>query len=122
MNGRLHVGHRFSFMEERDDEVVIHFQDGSTTTCDLLIGMDGIKSAVRKSLLIKQNLPRSPSIDPVWSGSIAYRGLIPRDVLEQAYPGHPAITMPMLVSHSVLLYSSKKIIDLKTLSILVKER
>ncbi|KAF9477282.1 FAD/NAD(P)-binding domain-containing protein [Pholiota conissans] len=95
MTGRLHLRHRISSVEERGDEVVIHFQDGSSATCDLLVGMDGIKSTVRKSLLLKQNLPNSPSIDPVWSGIIVYRGLVSRDALKRALPGHLALTTPM---------------------------
>lgn len=98
LNGRLHLGHRFSSYEEVGDEIRIQFQNGTTATCDLLVGMDGIKSAVRKSLLLHQGLPDSPSMEPVWSGTIAYRGLVPRDVLDEVFPGHRAITTPMMVS------------------------
>ncbi|KJA21956.1 hypothetical protein HYPSUDRAFT_67299 [Hypholoma sublateritium FD-334 SS-4] len=96
MSGQLHLGHRFTSLEERNDEVVVHFQNGTTATCDLLIGMDGIKSAVRKSLLSKQGLTNSPSMEPVWSGTIAYRGLVSRDVLDKVFPGHRTITTPMM--------------------------
>jgi len=74
----------------------MHFQNGTTATCDLVIGMDGIKSAVRKSLLLKQGIPNSPSMEPVWSGTIAYRGLVSRDVLDAIFPGHRSITTPMM--------------------------
>lgn len=96
MSGRLHLGHRFTSLEEKNDEVVMHFQNGTSATCDLLIGMDGIKSAVRKSLLLKQGLTNSPSMEPVWSGTIAYRGLVSRDVLDKVFPGHRTITTPMM--------------------------
>ena len=48
MSGRLHLGHRFMSLEEKGDEVIMHFQNGTIATCDLLIGMDGIKSSVVK--------------------------------------------------------------------------
>lgn len=96
MSGRLHLGHRFMSLEEKGDEVIMHFQNGTIATCDLLIGMDGIKSSVRKSLLLKQGLSNSPSMEPVWSGTIAYRGLVSRDVLDTVFPGHRAITTPMM--------------------------
>ncbi|KJA15142.1 hypothetical protein HYPSUDRAFT_92085 [Hypholoma sublateritium FD-334 SS-4] len=96
MSGRLHLGHRFMSLEEKSNEVVMHFQNGATATCDLLIGMDGIKSAVRKSLLAKQGILSSPCLEPVWSGTIAYRGLVSRDVLDAVFPGHRTITTPMM--------------------------
>ncbi len=96
LSGRLHLGHRFMSLEEKGDEVIMHFQNGTSATCDLLIGMDGIKSSVRKSLLSKQGLANSPSMESVWSGTIAYRGLVSRDVLDTVFPGHRAITTPMM--------------------------
>ncbi|KAF9471764.1 salicylate hydroxylase [Pholiota conissans] len=96
LTGDLHLGHRFASYEEVDEEIRIHFENGATATCDLLIGMDGIKSTVRKSLLIKQGLPNSPSMEPIWSGTIAYRGLVPRDELDKIFPGHRSITTPMM--------------------------
>ncbi len=83
-------------LEEKNDEVTMHFQNGVSATCDLLIGMDGIKSTVRKSLLEKQGIPHSPCLEPVWSGTIAYRGLVSRDVLDTVFPGHRSITTPMM--------------------------
>lgn len=96
MHGSLHLGHRLSTLEEKGDEVVMHFHNGKTATCDLLIGIDGIKSTVRKSLLLKQGLPDSPSMSPIWSGTVAYRGVVPRDVLDALFPGHRSITTPMM--------------------------
>ncbi|KJA15321.1 hypothetical protein HYPSUDRAFT_80542 [Hypholoma sublateritium FD-334 SS-4] len=95
ISGSLHLKHRLSSYEELDNEVIIHFDDGTTAKCDILIGMDGIKSALRKSFL-QQNIPMSRSIDPVWSGTMAYRGLVGRDVLDKEFPGHRTITTPMM--------------------------
>ena len=100
ISGSLLLKHRFSSYEELDNEVIIHFGDGTTARCDILIGMDGIKSCLRKSFL-QQNIPMSRSIDPVWSGTMAYRGLVSRDVLDKEFPGHRSITTPMMVSFCV---------------------
>ena len=98
LSGRLHLSHRIISYEEIGDEIHLTFQNGSSATCDILIGMDGIKSIVRKCFLQKQGLLSSPSLNPVWDGRIAYRGLILADDLEKQLPGHRALTIPMMVS------------------------
>jgi salicylate hydroxylase len=105
MAGQLHLSHRFVSYEETDKEIQLQFQDGKTASCDLLIGMDGIKSVVRKCFLIKQGLLDSPSIHPFWTGSFAYRGLVPIDKLEASFPGHRVFHTPMMVGHH---YSSRQ--------------
>ena len=97
LSGRLYLSHRLVSYEEVGDEIHLTFQDGSSAICDLLIGVDGIKSVVRKCFLEKQGLPSSPSINPVWTGSFAYRGLVPADELEKEFPGHRAVIMPVMV-------------------------
>jgi len=42
---------RVESFEERGDEVIVRLSDGSEKTCDLLVGADGIHSAVRRQLL-----------------------------------------------------------------------
>ena len=97
LTGRLHLSHRLVSYEEIRDKVHLTFQNGSSTICDLLIGIDGIKSVVRKCFLEKQGLLSSPSLNPVWTGSIAYRGLVSVDEIEKNFPGHRAVVMPVMV-------------------------
>lgn len=84
--------------------IVLHFADGSTAECDVLIGADGIKSAVRHTLypnLAKANIITQEEANfpnPIWSGTVAYRGLIPREVLEKQWPGHRTLTSQIMVS------------------------
>ena len=106
MAGQLHLSYRLVSYEETDREIQLQFQDGKTASCDLLIGMDGIKSVVRKCFLIKQGLLDSPSIHPFWTGSFAYRGLVPIDRLEASYPGHRVFHTPMMVGQH---YSSVRV-------------
>jgi salicylate hydroxylase len=65
--------------------------------------MDGINSAVRKCFLFNHGLPKSPSIHPIWTGTVAYRGLVPIEKLEVALPGHRAVHTPMIVSSDPLI-------------------
>ncbi|KAJ4474008.1 hypothetical protein C8J55DRAFT_562652 [Lentinula edodes] len=72
------------------------FEDGTYATCDVLVGADGIKSAVRNCLFqdqteIAREIGRPTdeqktltSKDHVsWAGSIAYRALIPVERLKE---------------------------------------
>lgn len=91
--------------------MVLEFLDGSTAACDILVGCDGIKSAVRSVLyhsLVKEaelagDIAQAACFRreaiPQWSGYIAYRALFPRDRLEAACPGHPALTRSLLVCY-----------------------
>jgi len=62
---RLHFGHRL----ERIAGKTLHFDDGTTQTCELLIGADGIHSRVRQALLTDRP-PRA-------SGQIGLWGISP---------------------------------------------
>lgn len=76
----------------------------------MLLGADGLKSAVRRSLITEKvqwaqgegrwseaaDLTRM--IEPCWSGTNAYRALIPGDKLKARYPNHRVLTQPTQVS------------------------
>lgn len=57
--------------------VTLHFRDGTTATHDAVVGCDGIKSSIRKTLLA--TTPRPEAANAVFSGKYVYRGLIPMD-------------------------------------------
>ncbi|GAK63913.1 salicylate hydroxylase [Moesziomyces antarcticus] len=67
--------------ESAEGKVRITFEDGSTHDADLVIGCDGIHSRVRGALDRATAGPSAVagSDSLVWSGSWAYRGLIPRE-------------------------------------------
>ncbi|KAI5116471.1 hypothetical protein M0805_001634 [Coniferiporia weirii] len=86
--------------------IALNFNDGATATCDVLIGADGINSATRHTLLeLAAKDAESNNVeegkrtgqilrgvaDPVWSGSVAYRAVIPREKLEKVNPDHRAM-------------------------------
>ena len=108
MKGGLYLSHRLLSYEESKTEVVLHFQNDQTASCDLLIGADGIRSAVRRCFLNQQDPSRSISLDPIfWSGECAFRGLVEVERLQAVFPGHRACNEPVIVS----IYSKYIIID-----------
>jgi salicylate hydroxylase len=66
---------RLGDFRQDDKGVVLRFQDGSEARHDALVGTDGIKSRCRV-VLLGENDKASKA---VFSGKIAYRGLIPMD-------------------------------------------
>ena len=87
----LHFSKRLaSYVEPADhtQPILLCFKDGSEATCDLLVGSDGIHSAVRRTMYTELATETSDvvkaremmeMIDPVWSGVVVYRGLVPVD-------------------------------------------
>ncbi|KAG1753444.1 hypothetical protein EDB19DRAFT_2035323 [Suillus lakei] len=83
-------------LEDRNSSITLTFKDGSTATCDVLIGADGIKSAVRPCMLRELAEGMDPDekqsvlscINPVWSGVTAYRTLISAEKLRARCPDH----------------------------------
>ncbi|KAH9921689.1 FAD/NAD(P)-binding domain-containing protein [Epithele typhae] len=84
-----------------DEPITLTFKDGTTATCDLLLGSDGIRSAVRHTMYTELANEAEGAraeelremIDPVWSGVVVYRGLVPVDQLQNTKLdlGHVAI-------------------------------
>jgi salicylate hydroxylase len=59
--------------DETGDSVTVHFTNGQTETADLVIGADGIKSAIRKQIVGPE--------EPVYTGNAAWRAIIPASKL-----------------------------------------
>lgn len=70
--GMLHLGKRFTGFVQEANEVVARFEDGTEVRGDLLVGADGIRSAVREQLFPKVRLR--------YSGQTCYRGLTEMDL------------------------------------------
>ncbi|KIK64011.1 hypothetical protein GYMLUDRAFT_71464 [Collybiopsis luxurians FD-317 M1] len=95
---QIHHSKRLKSYSQSRDGGPIHlsFEDGTIATCDVLIGADGIRSAVRNCLLreqaeIARNQGRLKDEQELlagrdylsWIGSVAYRALIPVERLKQ---------------------------------------
>ncbi|WP_249978060.1 salicylate 1-monooxygenase [Vreelandella olivaria] len=79
--GIAHFGKRCIEVQQDTNSATAYFDDGSHFTGDVIIGFDGIKSAVRHHVLPPEQYGE---INPVWSGTYAYRGMIPTAELEAA--------------------------------------
>lgn len=64
----LVLDHAFSSCVETDDGIEITFTNCNKVSCDVVIGADGIRSAVRTDMFGPE--------DPKFTGNIAYRGLV----------------------------------------------
>jgi salicylate hydroxylase len=69
----VRTGHRLTRIEEGEDAVLLEFANAASETADLVVGADGIHSVVRAAV--------TEPTEPVFSGSIAYRGLVRADRL-----------------------------------------
>jgi salicylate hydroxylase len=68
--GAVCTGHRCTDFSQDAFSATVGFADGTTATADAVIGADGIHSVL-------QGFVSEPA-EPVFSGVVAYRGLVPR--------------------------------------------
>jgi salicylate hydroxylase len=65
---RILLQHRVKAVRDMTSSVELEFENGTREEFDLVIGADGIHSTVRESMV--------GSSDPVYSGSVVYRGVV----------------------------------------------
>ena len=62
---RLHPAKKMrSLTQQPEQNIILEFEDGTTHACDILLGADGIHSAVRKYVVG----PENPSATPTFAG------------------------------------------------------
>ncbi|KAL4259536.1 FAD/NAD(P)-binding domain superfamily protein [Pleurotus pulmonarius] len=93
----------YRYLEAPSRKIELVFEDGSLAFCDILIGADGVRSAVRTTMLtaearlLASNGHSSEAnellgcIRPSWSGQIVYRAVIPAEALRKRSPHHESI-------------------------------
>lgn len=72
---RYHNGKQLASFSQDEDGVTVSFSDGSEARAALLVAADGVRSAVRSSLL--------PQARPMYAGYIAWRGLVEEAALSE---------------------------------------
>jgi salicylate hydroxylase len=82
----IRTGHRCTGLRQDAGRAMVGFANGTTATADVVIGADGIHSVLQAFVV-------EPA-EPVFSGMVAYRGLVPSP------DEHPAGTMRMWVGES----------------------
>ena len=70
---RIRLNARVAEVVQRDDHVEVRLADGEVIACDVLVGADGIHSAVRKAVF--GDAPAR------FTGNMCWRGMVPTDVL-----------------------------------------
>ena len=75
----IHLGHRLTGLEERDSGVTLAFSNGARVEVEYVIGADGVRSVIRRTLYGTDN--------PTYTGQIVWRALldasnVPAEVLE----------------------------------------
>ncbi|KAF8991669.1 hypothetical protein BDQ17DRAFT_1313282 [Cyathus striatus] len=110
-NCHIHVSKRFvSYETKSDGSIKLAFADGTEEEADVLIGADGVHSAARAVLfnnLIKADLKNADYakfIEPIFSGTYAYRSIVHADKLKATNPEHQALVIPKIkhvVTHPI---------------------
>ena len=86
--------------------ITLDFADGTTATTDVLIGADGIRSAVRKTLFEAASEDKNGSderdlkqyIEATFTGMTVYRWLIPVEALKKENPENLSLGNMIAVS------------------------
>lgn len=95
----IHMNKRcLSVTKNSRSTYTIKFTDGTSHEAEVIIGADGIRSAVRESII------ETDQRYPVYTGTTAYRGLIKRERLNEAgFKTHLERPICFLGTHKVVL-------------------
>ncbi|EPQ52859.1 FAD/NAD P-binding domain-containing protein [Gloeophyllum trabeum ATCC 11539] len=111
---KTHLSKRLASLDEpsnKDDPIVLYFTDGSTATCDVAFGADGIKSAVRAAVWKKKvdsaaarghhelAALLTKEMKPMWTGTVAYRALVSYDIVKEKAPSYKPETLECAILH-----------------------
>ncbi|KAE9390248.1 FAD/NAD(P)-binding domain-containing protein, partial [Gymnopus androsaceus JB14] len=95
----VHLSHRFTHCEEGEDSVKLFFKNGLEEEVDILIAADGIKSVARESFPVNEEYStREPMLFEgiFYTGTDAFRGLIPKETFAKSYPNHRTLEEPII--------------------------
>ncbi len=81
-DAHYHLDRCFESYEQTGGSIVARFSDGNSETCDLLVGADGFRSAVRGQM--------HPQVQPEYAGYVVWRGManegdLPADIQENDF-------------------------------------
>jgi salicylate hydroxylase len=108
-----------SYTQRPGGPIELRFHDGSTATCDILVGADGIKSVVRKRMFQEAALEAESQhrnadaaalrnlSETRFSGILSYRTLIPAARLSSISPQHRVFSSATQVSVRVCLCAGR---------------
>ncbi len=95
---RYHLGYEMTGWVDGDDAVEVRFANQAARRADLLVCADGVGSTARARML--------PEVQPVYSGYVAWRGMVPEASLDQATRAvvDDAITYYVYANSHILVY------------------
>src|SRR5499427_3884928 len=67
-HGAIHPGHRLTGIDERSDRIILAFANGAQVEAEIVIGADGVRSVIRRSLYGDDN--------PAYTGQMVWRALL----------------------------------------------
>jgi salicylate hydroxylase len=67
----IHLGHRLTAIEERNDRIVLAFDNGAQVEAEYVIAADGVRSVIRRALYGADN--------PTYTGQMVWRALLNAD-------------------------------------------
>ncbi|KAM5530281.1 hypothetical protein V8D89_016060 [Ganoderma adspersum] len=111
----IHTSKRLVKYTDSGIAYTLHFADGTKATADVIVGADGIKSktraamydyahqakCIKKANVRREECERCRKATPKWTGTIAYRYLIPADKLREINPNHKALEIVAPMSHVI---------------------
>ncbi|EKV19073.1 Salicylate hydroxylase, putative [Penicillium digitatum] len=68
----VHFGKRLSTLVEKDEVIMLGFEDGEVVNAEVVVGCDGIRSRVKECMIPVESL----SSKPVYSGMYGYRAVL----------------------------------------------
>ncbi|WPH03303.1 Hypothetical protein R9X50_00618000 [Acrodontium crateriforme] len=86
-------------LEQSDQDVTLHFADGTQGTASIVVACDGVHSAARKTLFGAD----SPTSMPQYSGMGAFRAIIDKQALTDAIGAEMASTSQIHVNRDAYL-------------------
>ena len=134
----IRLGKRLvSYSDPVHGSITLTFADHTTATCDILVGADGLRSVVRGQMMRDVDAHASSVgvgpgmgpgagahasfasyVHPRWTGTIAYRALVPLASIRARNPAHPMLRGGVVVSGMTSPYISPP--DLSVVSTLEK--
>ena|ERR1700761_3802846 len=103
-----HFKKRFlSYSQPAGEPVTMTFADGTSASADVLFACDGVNSVTRRQMYREEiettgDKSLEQYIDPIWSGRIVYRILIPAVKIREINPNHRVLTTPNMVRYFLL--------------------
>ena len=96
-------------VESAENLINLNFDDGSTAAADVLIGTDGVHSMTRATMYRSLQIAHPETgyeqfIEPIWSGTHAYRCTVDLPKFKALHPDHQALVSPKIVCTIQALY------------------